>query len=70
MEPAGALKSGRRSAEARPAREIRFRDVTFAYPANAASKAGSAVLEHFDLVIPAGSLLAIVGQNGAARHSG
>ncbi|MFY9989237.1 MAG: ABC transporter ATP-binding protein [Chthoniobacterales bacterium] len=67
MEPAGALKSGRRSAEARPAREIRFRDVTFAYPANAASKAGSAVLEHFDLVIPAGSSLAIVGQNGAGK---
>lgn len=67
MEPAGALKPGRRSAEACPSREIRFRNVTFAYPTNATGKAGSAVLEHFDLVIPAGSSLAIVGQNGAGK---
>jgi ATP-binding cassette subfamily B protein len=45
-----------------PAREIRFRDVSFAYPS-----AGEAVLEGFDLVIPAGSSLAIVGQNGAGK---
>ena len=44
-----------------PAREIRFRDVTFAYPG------GSPVLEGFDLTIPAGSSLAIVGQNGAGK---
>src|SRR5258708_24477095 len=44
-----------------PAREIRFRDVTFAYPG------GSPVLEHFDLTIPAGSSIAIVGQNGAGK---
>src|SRR5262249_33755040 len=41
--------------------DIRFRDVTFAYPN------GSSVLEHFDLTIPAGSSLAIVGQNGAGK---
>ena len=45
-----------------PAREIRFRDVTFAYPT-----AGGPVLEGFDLTIPAGSSLAIVGQNGAGK---
>ncbi len=44
-----------------PAREIRFRNVTFAYPG------GAPVLEGFDLAIPAGSSLAIVGQNGAGK---
>ncbi|HTM04512.1 MAG TPA: ABC transporter ATP-binding protein [Vicinamibacterales bacterium] len=44
-----------------PAREIRFRDVTFAYPG------GAPVLEHFDLTIPSGTSLAIVGQNGAGK---
>ncbi len=63
MAPAGALTSGGRGAEDLPAAEIRFRDVTFAYPAG-----GSApVLEGFDLTIPAGSSLAIVGQNGAGK---
>jgi ATP-binding cassette subfamily B protein len=61
MEPAGALLSGSRSADGTPAREIRFRDVTFAYPE------GRPVLEGFDLTIPAGSSLAIVGQNGAGK---
>ena len=32
MEPAGALASGGRPAVAMPAREVRFRDLTFAYP--------------------------------------
>ncbi len=67
LEPAmatgGALPSGTREAAGLPAREIRFRDVTFAYPSG-----GSApVLEGFDLTIPAGSSLAIVGQNGAGK---
>ena len=61
MEPAGALPSGKRSAAGMPAREIRFRDLTFAYPG------GAPVLEGFDLAIPAGSSLAIVGQNGAGK---
>jgi ABC-type multidrug transport system fused ATPase/permease subunit len=69
MRPAGALPSGDRPADATPAREIRLRDVTFAYPAGASSPsgAGKPVLEHFDLTIPAGSSLAIVGQNGAGK---
>jgi ABC-type multidrug transport system fused ATPase/permease subunit len=61
MAPAGALSPGRRPAAGMPAREVRFRDVTFAYPG------GSPVLEGFDLTIPAGSSLAIVGQNGAGK---
>ena len=61
MRPAGELRSGDRRADATPAREIRLRDVTFAYPG------GATVLEHFDLTIPAGSSLAIVGQNGAGK---
>jgi ABC-type multidrug transport system fused ATPase/permease subunit len=61
MRSAGELKSGNRPADSAPVREIRLRDVTFAYPG------GSQVLEHFDLAIPAGSSLAIVGQNGAGK---
>ncbi len=61
MAPAGALPSGSRPADGMPARTIRFRDVTFAYPN------GAPVLERFDLTIPAGSSLAIVGQNGAGK---
>jgi ABC-type multidrug transport system fused ATPase/permease subunit len=69
MRPAGGLRSGDRPADAAPAREIRLRDVTFAYPAGASAplSAGAPVLEHFDLTIPAGSSLAIVGQNGAGK---
>ncbi len=62
MAPAGALARGDRAAAGMPARGIRFRDVTFAYPAT-----GEPVLEGFDLTIPAGSSLAIVGQNGAGK---
>jgi len=61
MALAGALPSGAQSADGLPAREIRFRDLTFAYPG------GAPVLDHFDLTIPAGSSLAIVGQNGAGK---
>jgi ABC-type multidrug transport system fused ATPase/permease subunit len=62
MQEAGALASGRAGAAGLPAREIRFRDVHFAYPG-----AASPVLAGLDLVIPAGSSLAIVGQNGAGK---
>jgi len=58
---AGALPSGDRRADGAPAREIRFRDVTFGYPG------GAPVLERFDLSIRAGTSLAIVGQNGAGK---
>jgi ABC-type multidrug transport system fused ATPase/permease subunit len=61
MAAAGTLASGARTAAHMPARDIRFRDVSFAYPG------GTSVLEHFDLTIPAGSSIAIVGQNGAGK---
>jgi len=61
MGDAGALSSGKRSAAGTPAREVRFRNLTFAYPG------GAPVLQGFDLTIPAGSSLAIVGQNGAGK---
>jgi ATP-binding cassette subfamily B protein len=61
MRPAGALASGDQKAGAKPEHEIRLRDVTFSYTG------GSPVLQHFDLTIPAGSSLAIVGQNGAGK---
>jgi ABC-type multidrug transport system fused ATPase/permease subunit len=61
MAAAGRLASGRESASGLPARQIRFRDVTFAYPG------GASVLDGFDLTIPAGTSLAIVGQNGAGK---
>ena len=62
MELAGTLVSGTKAASGIPAREIRFRNVTFAYPTG-----GEPVLAGFDLTIPAGSSLAIVGQNGAGK---
>ena len=62
MEPVGALVPGARSAENMPAREIRFRDLRFAY-----SQSNKPVLENFNLRIQAGSSLAIVGQNGAGK---
>ncbi len=62
MAPAGALPSGDQRADGIPAREIRFRNVRFAYPGGS-----TPVLDGFDLTIPAGSSLAIVGQNGAGK---
>ena len=62
MAPAGALVRGDRPTAGMPAREIRFRGVTFAYPSSS-----EPVLAGFDLVIPAGSSLAIVGLNGAGK---
>ena len=62
MAPAGALTRGTVAAAGMPAREIRFRDVRFGYPGT-----DGPVLNHLDLIIPAGSSLAIVGQNGAGK---
>src|SRR5205814_2528278 len=59
MDRVGALALGTRPAAGMPEREIRFRNVSFAYP-----NAGAPVLDGLDLTIPAGSSLAIVGQNG------
>src|SRR5215831_325468 len=69
MAPAGALSNGDQPAAGLPAREVRFRDVTFGYPGTSTGlgASGPPVLEGFDLTIPAGSSLAIVGQNGAGK---
>jgi ATP-binding cassette, subfamily B, bacterial len=65
MATAGALApstgGSNQSAGSMAAREIRFRNVSFAYTG------GTQVLDDFDLTIPAGSSLAIVGQNGAGK---
>jgi ABC-type multidrug transport system fused ATPase/permease subunit len=63
MAKAGALSKGSHAAKSMPAREIRFRNVSFKYPVGD----GGPVLQGFDLTIPAGSSLAIVGQNGAGK---
>jgi ABC-type multidrug transport system fused ATPase/permease subunit len=65
MERAGALSVGQHPAFGMPARDIRFRNVTFAY--DVGDKRSAKVLDGFDLSIPAGSSLAIVGQNGAGK---
>jgi len=65
MGERGALTPPRgttQRADGLPAREIRFRNVVFAYPGN-----DRPVLDGFDLTLPAGSSLAIVGQNGAGK---
>src|SRR5437660_5753624 len=45
-----------------PAHAVRFRNLRFAYESSAAP-----VLDGFDLTIPAGTSLAIVGRNGAGK---
>jgi len=44
--------------------EIEFKDVTFRYP-----DGGDNVLEHFNLRIPAGTTVAIVGETGAGKST-
>ena len=63
MAPRGALTLGKKQAAELPVREIRFSGVRFAYP----SAPDALVLDGFDLAIPVGSSLAIVGQNGAGK---
>jgi ATP-binding cassette, subfamily B, bacterial len=55
------LPRGRQAATGLPRREIRLSDLTFGYGG------GTPVLAGVNLVIPAGSSLAIVGQNGAGK---
>ena len=61
VDEAGTVRQGSRTLPA-GAKEIHFDDVRFAY-----GHEGRAVLDGFDLTIPAGSSMAIVGQNGAGK---
>ncbi|MDQ2827396.1 MAG: ABC transporter ATP-binding protein/permease [Actinomycetota bacterium] len=54
--------SGTRSARDLPRTGIAFEGVSFAYPGS-----GRQVLDGLDLVIPAGSSIALVGENGAGK---
>jgi ABC-type transport system involved in cytochrome bd biosynthesis fused ATPase/permease subunit len=73
MEGSGDVRSGTRSLPSRStdavgaaegrAVGLRFRDVAFRYPGTT----GEHVLAGFNLEIPAGSSLAIVGRNGAGK---
>ena len=62
MATAGTLTRGKRLATGLPQRSIRLRDVQFSYASSA-----TPVLEGLNLEIPAGTSLAIVGQNGAGK---
>ena len=62
MAATGALPAGDESAAQLPASEIRFDGVRFRYPGG-----DHLVFDGFDLTIPAGHSLAIVGQNGAGK---
>jgi ABC-type transport system involved in cytochrome bd biosynthesis fused ATPase/permease subunit len=62
MAATGSLPPGDRPAAGMPASEIRFEGVRFRYPGG-----DHMVFDGFDLTIPAGRSLAIVGQNGAGK---
>ncbi|MEU6389040.1 ABC transporter ATP-binding protein [Streptomyces sp. NPDC046939] len=49
--------------EGRPGREVRFDDVSFGY------RTGGEVLPRFDLVLPAGQTVAVVGSTGAGKST-
>ncbi|MFP5319690.1 MAG: ABC transporter ATP-binding protein [Acidimicrobiia bacterium] len=55
------LLPGHRAAADVPPADIRFEDVSFAYAT------GPPVLDHLDLIVPAGRSLAVVGDNGAGK---
>jgi ABC-type multidrug transport system fused ATPase/permease subunit len=60
--PGDLGRAAKRPVDRMPAHELRLRDLTFGYPG-----AGAPVLRDFNLTIPAGTSLAIVGRNGAGK---
>ena len=48
---------------------IEFRDVSFRYPVSDAKKQRGLALEHVDLKVEAGEVIAIVGQNGCGKST-
>ncbi len=64
LEPKVVEREATLPAPAPIARGASFRDVTFAYP-----ECAGAVLREFNLEIPAGRVVAIVGENGAGKST-
>jgi ATP-binding cassette subfamily B protein len=64
LEPAIADPARPTPAPAALRQGIRFRDITFHYPGSA-----RAALERFDMHVPAGQVVAIVGTNGAGKST-
>jgi ABC-type multidrug transport system fused ATPase/permease subunit len=62
MAPLGSLAVGHAPAAGMPSQDIAFDDVSFTYPGSS-----RAVLSGLDLMVQAGTSLAIVGQNGAGK---
>jgi ABC-type multidrug transport system fused ATPase/permease subunit len=62
MAPLGSLAVGHAPAAGMPSQNIAFDDVSFTYPGSS-----RAVLSGLDLMVQAGTSLAIVGQNGAGK---
>ena len=62
MQKVGSLVEGDIAAPPPGAKDIEIRNLSFAYPTT-----GELILEDFNLTIPAGSSIAIVGQNGAGK---
>ena len=62
MHPAGTLPNGDHRSKTEPLHEIRFRQLSFAYPTSP-----DLILKDLELTIPVGSSIAIVGQNGAGK---
>ncbi len=67
MSAAGILRPGTRNAKGKPAAAVRFHKVTFGYSTDGGQTTSAPVLKEFDLEIPAGTSLAIVGRNGAGK---
>jgi ATP-binding cassette subfamily B protein len=63
-EYAAAQVTGERPAPDRLEDGIRLEDVTFTYPG-----ASRPALEHVDLFLPAGAVVAVVGENGAGKST-
>ncbi|MFI7011360.1 ABC transporter ATP-binding protein [Streptomyces sp. NPDC050145] len=61
-EPVAARELPERTGEL-PGRDVEFRDVSFGY------RTGGEVLPHFDLRLPAGQTVAVVGSTGAGKST-
>lgn len=62
MQEVGGLVEGTRRAPADKVCDIQIRDLSFSYPST-----DDFILKDFDLTLPAGSSVAIVGQNGTGK---